>query len=74
MGLSQGDLLTLQESFQADRYQLANHRVSPSPEIPQPTSQPLTRPERQAVLEISELLGINVRIGNRKTNQRRVTS
>ena len=55
-------------------YQLANPRVSPSPEIPQPTSQPLTRAERQAVLEISELLGINVRIGNQKTNQRRVTS
>ena len=55
-------------------YQLANHRVSPSPKIPLPTSQPLTRAERQAVLEISELLGINVHIGTQKTNQRRVTS
>ena len=33
-------------------------------------SQPLTREERQAVLEISELLGINVHIGTPKTNQR----
>jgi hypothetical protein len=55
-------------------YQLANQRVSPSPKILQPTSQPLTRAERQAVLEISELLGINVHIGTPKTNQRRVTS
>jgi hypothetical protein len=55
-------------------YQLANQRVSPSPKILQPTSQPLTRAERQAVLEISELLGINVHIGTQKTNQRRVTS
>jgi hypothetical protein len=55
-------------------YQLANQRVSPSPKILQPTSQPLTRAERQAVLEISERLGINVHIGTQKTNQRRVTS
>jgi hypothetical protein len=55
-------------------YQLANQRVSPSPKILQPTSQPFTRAERQAVLEISELLGINVHIGTPKTNQRRVTS
>jgi len=39
-------------------YQLANHRVSPSPELPQPSLRPLTRAERQAVLEISEVLGI----------------
>jgi dsDNA-specific endonuclease/ATPase MutS2 len=47
---------------------------SPSLEILQQTSQPLTRAERQAVLEISELLGINVRIATQKTNQRKVTS
>jgi hypothetical protein len=55
-------------------YQLANHRVSPSPEPPQPSLQPLSRAERQAVLEISELLGIKVRVGTQKTTQRRVTS
>ena len=55
-------------------YQLANQRVSPNPKIPLPTSQPLTRAERQAVLEISELLGINVRDETQKTTQRRVTS
>jgi hypothetical protein len=55
-------------------YQLANQRVSPNPKIPLPTSQPLTRAERQAVLEISELLGINVPVGTQKINQRRVTS
>ena len=47
-------------------YQLANHRVSPSPEPPQPSLRPLTRAERQAVLEISELLGIQVRVGTQK--------
>lgn len=55
-------------------YQLANHRVSPSPESPQPSLRPLSRAERQAVLEISELLGIKVRVGTQKTTQRRVTS
>ena len=47
-------------------YQLANHRVSPTPEAPKPSLRPLTRAERQAVLEISEVLGINVRM-NLKT-------
>jgi hypothetical protein len=46
-------------------YQLADHRVSPNPEPPQPSLRPLTRAERQAVLEISEVLGIDVRV-NRK--------
>ena len=55
-------------------YQLANQRVSPSPEPPQPSLRPLTRAERQAALEISELLGIKVRVGTQKTTQRRVTS
>jgi hypothetical protein len=55
-------------------YQLANHRVSPNPEPPQPSRRPLTRAEQQAVLEISELLGIQVRGETQKTTQRRVTS
>lgn len=55
-------------------YQLANQRVSPSPEPPQPSPQPLTRAERQALLEISEILGIKVHVEPRKTTHRRVTS
>jgi hypothetical protein len=46
--------------------QLANHRVSPNPQPPQPSLRPLTRTERQAVLEISEVLAINLRGGNPK--------
>ena len=53
-------------------YQLANHRVSPRLEPPQPSLRPLTRAERQAVLEISEVLGINLRGKTQKTNQRRL--
>ena len=53
-------------------YQLANHRVSPRLEPPQPSLRPLTRAERQAVLEISEVLGINLRGETQKTNQRRL--
>jgi hypothetical protein len=55
-------------------YQLANHRASPSPEPPQPSLRPLTRAERQAVREVSELLGIQGRVGTHKNTQRRVTS
>ena len=55
-------------------YQLANQRVSPSPKPPQPSPQPLTRAERQALLEISELLGGKVHVGTQKTPHRRVTS
>jgi hypothetical protein len=55
-------------------YQLANHRVSPSPQAPQPSPRPLTRAERQAVLEISELLGTRVHVRTAKTTHRRVTS
>ena len=56
-------------------YQLANHRVSPSPKAPAADSpQPLTRDERQALLEISEIFGIKVHVGNQKTTHRRVTS
>jgi len=50
-------------------YQLANHRVSPSPELPQPSLRPLTRAERQAAQEVSELLGIMVRGGTKKTTR-----
>ena len=53
-------------------YQLANHRVSPRREPPQPSLRPLTRAERQAVLEISEVLGINLHGETQKTNQRRL--
>ena len=55
-------------------YQLANHRVSPSPEPPQPSLRPLTRAERQALLEISETLGIAVHVPTHKNTHRRVTS
>ena len=53
-------------------YQLANHRVSPRLEPPPPSLRPLTRAERQAVLEISEVLGINLHGETQKTNQRRL--
>ena len=55
-------------------YQLANHRASPRPQPPQPSPQPLTRAERQALLEVSEFLGIKVHVGTQKTTRRRVTS
>jgi hypothetical protein len=55
-------------------YQMANHRTSPTLKPPEPSPQPLTRAERQALLEISELLGIKVHVGTRKTPHRRVTS
>ena len=55
-------------------YQLANQRVSPSPNPPQPSTKPLTRAERQALVEISEFLGIKVHVGTQKTTHRRVTS
>jgi len=56
-------------------YQLANHRVSPSPQVPEAqSSQPLTRQERQALLEISEIFGFKVHVETPKTTRRRVTS
>lgn len=55
-------------------YQMANYRVSPSLKPPQPSPQPLTRAERQALQEISQLLGIKVNLGNQKNTHRRVTS
>ena len=55
-------------------YQLANPRVSPSPQPSQPSPQPLTRAERQALLEISEFLNNEVHLVTRKTTHRRVTS
>ena len=56
-------------------YQLANQRVSPTPQLPQPTPKPLTAAERHAVREISEFLGtMNIHVGAQKTTRRRVTS
>jgi transposase InsO family protein len=55
-------------------YQMANHRISPTLKPPQPSPQPLTRAERQALLEISDLLGIKVHVETQKTPHRRVTS
>ena len=49
-------------------YQLANQRISPSPQPPQPSHHPLTRAERQALQEISEFLGtINIHARTQKT-------
>jgi hypothetical protein len=55
-------------------YLIANRRISPSLNLPQPSSQPLTRAERQAVQDISELLGIKAHVATQKTPHRRVTS
>ena len=56
-------------------YQLANQRVSPSLKVPQPASpKPLTRAEREALLDISKIFGIKVHVETQKTTQRRVTS
>ncbi len=56
-------------------YQLANQRVCPNPQLPQPSPQPLTRAERQALREISEFLAtMNIHVGTQKTTHRRVTS
>jgi hypothetical protein len=55
-------------------YQMANHRTSPTLKAPQPSPQPLTRAEQQALLEISEFLGIKVHVATQKTPHRRVTS
>lgn len=55
-------------------YQMANHRVSPSLKPPQQSLQPLTPAEQQALLDISELLGIKVHVETQKTPHRRVTS
>jgi hypothetical protein len=55
-------------------YHRANQRVSPSFEPPQPSPRPLTRAERQARLEILEILGSPAHVGTQKTTRRRVTS
>jgi hypothetical protein len=55
-------------------YHMANPRISPSLKPPQPSSQPLTRAERLALQEISELLGIKAHLATQKTPHRRVTS
>jgi hypothetical protein len=54
-------------------YLMANRRLSPNPP-PQPSSQPLTRAEQQAVKEISEFLGTILNTQKKKTSPRRVTS
>ena len=38
-------------------YQMANHRISPSPQPPQSNVQPLTRVEKQTLSEISKIFG-----------------
>jgi transposase InsO family protein len=38
-------------------YQMANHRISPSPQPTQPNVQPLTRVEKQTLSEISKIFG-----------------
>ena len=53
-------------------YRMANRPLSPNGP-PQPSSQPLTRAERQAVEEISEFLGTLIP-QRKKTSPRRVTS
>ena len=55
-------------------YQLANQRVSPTPKPPHPSPRPISRAERQALLEISEFLNNEVHLVTRKTTHRRVTS
>jgi hypothetical protein len=56
-------------------YQLANQRISPTPQLPPPTPKPLTPAERQALREISEFLGtMNIHVRTQKTTRRRVTS
>jgi hypothetical protein len=55
-------------------YLMANRRISPSLNLPVPSSQPLTRAEQQALQEISELLGIKANVATQKTPHRWVTS
>ena len=56
-------------------YQLANSRVSPRLPAPEPnTPEPLSRTEQQTLVEISEIFGINVRVGSPKITKPRVTS
>jgi hypothetical protein len=54
-------------------YLLANPRISPNPP-PQPSRQPLTPAERQAVQELSEFLGTILHAKRKKLPLRRVTS
>jgi len=54
-------------------YLMANQRISPNPPL-QASPQPLTRAERQAVQEISKLLGTMLHPQKKKTSPRRVTS
>ena len=54
-------------------YLVANRRISLNPP-PQPSPQPLTRAERQALQEISEFLSSTLHPKKKKTSSRRVTS
>jgi hypothetical protein len=54
-------------------YLMANRRISPNPP-PQPSPEPLTRAERQALREISEFLGTMLNPKKKKLPPRRVTS
>lgn len=54
-------------------YLMANRRISPNPP-PQPSPEPLTRAERQALREISEFLGTMLNPKKKKLPLRRVTS
>jgi hypothetical protein len=54
-------------------YLMANRRISPNPP-PQPSPEPLTRAERQALREISEFLGTMLNPQKKKLPPRRVTS
>jgi hypothetical protein len=42
-------------------YQMANQRISPSPQPPQSNVQPLTRMEKQTLNEISKIFGIQLK-------------
>jgi hypothetical protein len=54
-------------------YLMANRRISPN-QPPQPSPEPLTRAERQALREISEFLGTMLNPKKKKLPPRRVTS
>jgi hypothetical protein len=45
-------------------YQMANHRISPSPQPTQAKTQPLTRIEKQTLNDISKIFGIQVYVKN----------
>lgn len=50
-------------------YQMANHRISPSPQPPEQKVQPLTRSEKQTLGEISKIFAIQPMNGPRPSGQ-----